>query len=848
MATNDIGRVTPIWRGFFSAATTYELNDIVIDTAGSVWWHKSPAQTTGEIPEAGEIWDAVIDMSVFSGLIQSAIVTAQTALAAAQEAVGEVSADTERAETAAQNAETSALNAAESAASVGAQAQAAERSAEAAAGSATGAAGSAEAAAGSKSDAEAYAVGKRGGEDVETTDPTYHNNAKYYSEQAESSAEAAAQSAEDAQEVLDSIPADYSTLSGEVGNLKESVYKFTGNKKIDFTPGYYVKCTSNPVDYTGSAITASVTGFAYAIIDVLPGDKFTVSSVGGNSSRAWCFIDNDGNMKSVEAANVSVSDKVITAPEGATKLIINAKPLTDAPSYYGEFLVKQVEDVTEQVANVKEHTESNTEFVEEIKSTIIHHESTNHYNDETKVVGRLDVDDGSVDTTITTSSTTDWIPVMPGTVVRTAYVNNSDVLTAFGARFVAYTAEKEHINGVSGVASFTVPENAEYIRVGIANSYLQYPVAITFDTAISDYTYEPYFNPYNTYTEDFLTEETKRKLDEINILHDTPYINNSNTLSGSDVLRVAAPHAKRNYTISFRGKITTFGKITIGIGKASSYLSGWVEIDSTNIYVYTKRGGTEVLAGTYVHGLTFSETISVDIHATGILSCEVILSTVGGMFKTQSDWFGCLGFSFSGFEGRVTAETDGGVFTDCSIAYYCADYKKDIWGFGDSYFDHWPRIAIENNYDNFAIDGASGRHSDQAWHSLELESQKRLPKKILWCMGMNDYDTASSVNTSWKTYYDKLTAFCDAHNIELILCTIPCVPERNNSFKNQIIRDSGYRYVDIADAVGGTEPGSTWYDGLLEPNNDPALRVHPTNAGDKVIAARFMADVSELMD
>lgn len=36
------------------------------------------------------------------------------------------------------------------------------------------------AAAGSAEDAEAYAVGKRGGVDVEDTDPTYHNNAKYY--------------------------------------------------------------------------------------------------------------------------------------------------------------------------------------------------------------------------------------------------------------------------------------------------------------------------------------------------------------------------------------------------------------------------------------------------------------------------------------------------------------------------------------------------------------------------------------------------------------------------------------------------------------------------------------------
>lgn len=31
-------------------------------------------------------------------------------------------------------------------------------------------------------DAEAWAVGQRGGQDVPSTDPTYHNNAKWYSE------------------------------------------------------------------------------------------------------------------------------------------------------------------------------------------------------------------------------------------------------------------------------------------------------------------------------------------------------------------------------------------------------------------------------------------------------------------------------------------------------------------------------------------------------------------------------------------------------------------------------------------------------------------------------------------
>lgn len=42
-------------------------------------------------------------------------------------------------------------------------------------------------------DAEAYAVGKRAGADVPTTDPTYHNNSKYYSEQSAGSATTSAQ-------------------------------------------------------------------------------------------------------------------------------------------------------------------------------------------------------------------------------------------------------------------------------------------------------------------------------------------------------------------------------------------------------------------------------------------------------------------------------------------------------------------------------------------------------------------------------------------------------------------------------------------------------------------------------
>ena len=123
-----------------------------------------------------------------------------------------------------------------------------------------------------------------------------------------------------------------------------------------------------------------------------------------------------------------------------------------------------------------------------------------------------------------------------------------------------------------------------------------------------------------------------------------------------------------------------------------------------------------------------------------------------------------------------------------------------------------------------------------------------IPKTIVWFMGMNDPDTDYSVNASWKSCYDSLVEICSANSIELVLTTIPITPTMNNSHKNDIVKNSGYRYIDINDAVGGSISG--WYSGLLSSDN-----VHPTNTystdglnGCVVIAARVMADLPEIMN
>ena len=225
MATNDIGRVTPIWRGFYSDAAQYELNDIVLDADRTVWWHKGHEITVGTAPAEGDVWGAVIDMGVFGASIREAIETAQAAVAAAQEAVAEVTADTERAETAADNAEISAQNAATSAADVGAYAQAAEAAKNAAQTAASQAAASASSAGASAASAGSSA---QAAETAKTAAQTAANQAAGSAETAsdaaavveQKKAEALAAIEDKGEEVLESIPEDYTELSGDVGELK----------------------------------------------------------------------------------------------------------------------------------------------------------------------------------------------------------------------------------------------------------------------------------------------------------------------------------------------------------------------------------------------------------------------------------------------------------------------------------------------------------------------------------------------------------------------------------------------------------------------------------------------------
>ena len=110
--TIDLGRVTPIYRGNYSASATYELNDIVLYTDGNLYWHTLDVPTTGVPPTQSSTWQVA-----FSGADQ-------------KEALDQLVAQATAAKNAAVAAETGAVSAKTAAETANTQAQTAKTQSE----------------------------------------------------------------------------------------------------------------------------------------------------------------------------------------------------------------------------------------------------------------------------------------------------------------------------------------------------------------------------------------------------------------------------------------------------------------------------------------------------------------------------------------------------------------------------------------------------------------------------------------------------------------------------------------------------------------------------------------------
>lgn len=388
-----------------------------------------------------------------------------------------------------------------------------------------------------------------------------------------------------------------------------------------------------------------------------------------------------------------------------------------------------------------------------------------------------------------------------------------------------YNKDKKFISYQNGGKKWTTPSNAYYVRMSMpTTSFTNGNSIVCKGTVYTDDT--TYQNEYKTVVKHYITRE---EIAKVNI----PDVVESDTLG---TLTIEASNSKKNNVIGFEANFSTMGSVRIAHGTSyDANRSASIVVDATNIYLYDKSTN---LRATYPHGLTMDKFITVSIVVGQIRTAKIILTTANGRFIQDTDFWG-------GCREDVTAQAISGTFTNARLTWYVPDYNYDLWAFGDSYFDFWVADMIQNlDYHNFMSDGFGGRGSVGAFKSLKLALEKATPKKILWCLGMNDPDTADAIDANWKNTVDNLINLCDEKGIELILCTIPITPVTEHKYKNAYVKASGKRYVDVCHAVGA-DISPEWYEGMR--TNTETDKIHPTNPlGTRTIADYMLENVPEL--
>jgi hypothetical protein len=410
-------------------------------------------------------------------------------------------------------------------------------------------------------------------------------------------------------------------------------------------------------------------------------------------------------------------------------------------------------------------------------------------------------------------------------------VNAGDVVSFISpyntpARFIcAYDANDTVISGSGSSAqlrSYTVPS-------GIASIVVSYDIRNNIG-----YGFKIVRSTTEDETDTAYVNKTELSADEVEIIKDKTFYKMPSAVRGS--LTSAAGMeidccCCQHKSISFRGNITTFVDLYFGL-KHNATRELYVKIDDSSVTLYNQTNAIE----TVQHGLTISDYIQVTITANDA-TAKITIGTLSGVFThTFSNWPKNPAVLF--------AETDNSVLTDCDMLFAPIDISKRVWVFGDSYMSYAENRVlywIKNlGATDFCINALPGETSNRAMLDLMFMLQYSTPAIVVWCMGMNDGDSATAVSERWEVVFELLKDICEEKGIELILYTVPSVPTVNNEFKNAIVRESGYKYIDAVSAVNASASG-VWYTGMLSSDG-----IHPNTTGAIAIADAAILTVPEL--
>ena len=439
-------------------------------------------------------------------------------------------------------------------------------------------------------------------------------------------------------------------------------------------------------------------------------------------------------------------------------------------------------------------------------------------------------------------SYTDYIAVTPGDKISIYQPQSGSGWVKRKPRTLcAYDATKTVLSSEgkdSGFDNdFTVGEHTYFVRISCTTSHITNEQSMIF---INDTTVPETYYPYYETTEGYEAKESFVKNSIGPVITKNKYTVMAQSASMTDGQTIKACENidnKKNDIITFYAEISTMSSIKIGHGYNMQY-GAYIVIDGTNLTTYF--GASQYFQ--HAHGLTFSHYIYAEIKSNNSGRADITIRTDGGEYTVAA-----ASIAWGGCKGDVFATSDGSSLNNATLSCTFNDLQENVYIFGDSYVGigdqaRWPLYLINAGYTKNAIFGYGGATSAAQKKVFDNVLKMGKPNYLVWLLGMNDQDTSSEINSSYKAILDAVVAECEAKGITPILATIPNTPTANHTFKNAYVKSLGYRYVDFAAAVGATEASSSWWTGMLSNDN-----THPTALGAKALYARFAAEVPEAL-
>ena len=720
------------------------------------------------------------------------------------------------------------------------------------------------------SNSEAWAVGQRNGANVGSSDSTYHNNAKYYAEQADalsnladahkdaaqlaaqqaaSSATSAAGSALDASDYADQAaesataaaasaaslavdtalsdtsenPVQNKVITSEITDVKSAIRQvddnvyddiYNGHKSVllDWGNGWV---NSNGV-YTENSDRYLIKGRSTEdASDVVNGSASTVYIVYFSSYASLTNFTYDSyvlvNAGRIVSINKTKAYFLIESTATSDTGLTGVKLLTDTPIAY---LSKASADERENAFNQLKNA-----------TAVVTQESTTVESAPTWTSGYVEPN-GTVHGGGTSYIYSSYVSVNPGDTVNVLRESDGPAINSF--RFL--TAYKDGVavaasGGTNVSTPYTVPEGVDAIVLSIAAAYG------TASKVSRTYMEDVYAPAEAANVNTLFNIVASAKAGRIEYVFD---VTANGTYSASEQLEDMC-----GYRICFTAKVSAItGTVKIGKGIGLAY-GGGIGFDGTNLYQYNGTATDPVR--TQVHGLTIKDYVSITLDVPYGVTSKCYMRTNGGEYV----W--TIPYWTSRYGALSVQSVDA--LTDCKLSYTCEGLIKDTWMYGDSYFhvvdtSRWTTYLIQTGHTNFLLNGYPGRASQAALASFKTDlSMHRVPRRVLWCMGMNDKDSASAPNANWLSAVEEVMQICEDNHIELVLSTIPNTPSTatKNDMKNAYVRASGYRYIDFANAVSA-DGSSTWYNGMLSSDN-----VHPDVQGALALYSCAVTEVPELL-